>query len=168
MATTFSYDFAYKSVDSDTLDGLPRLASNMLLNPIRNLFSYSGPFTATESVCSLSPASYAMLPFKLILKRENTLTIFAGLLGLFIILISGPIIPYINSTNGFYNFGLSIMWSIIIFLLIMIICVNYSYSLADCSKGASVALNLSPMFFSLKAFFVIAVVGLLVTKTTKK
>lgn len=164
----FAYDVAYKSVPNDSMDGVARLGSNVLLNPIRNLFDYNGSFTAEEvTVCNLGPQSYLMLPFKIVLKRENTLTIFAGLLGLFIILISGPLLPYINSINGFYSLGLSIFWSLIIFFAILIICINYSYNATECAKGSSVALNLMPMFFSLKAFFVIAMASYLFTRTGK-
>lgn len=165
---SFAYDVAYKSVPSDTMDGVARLGSNILLNPIRNLFDYNGTFTTEEvTVCTLNPANYLLLPFKIVLKRENTLTIFAGLLGLFVILISGPLIPYINSINGFYSLGLSIMWSLIIFFAILIICINFSYNAAECARGSVVALNLNPMFFSLKAFFVIAMASYFFTRTGK-
>jgi hypothetical protein len=132
------------------------------------LFTYNGEFTANEvNVCSLSPSEYISLPFKVILKRENAITIYAGLLGLFVILISGPIIPYINSINGFYNFGLSIMWTVIIFLMILIICVNYSYNSGKCNSEGKALLNLWPMFFSLYSLAAVAVISTFLTKTGK-
>lgn len=163
----FAYEFAYKSYDSDTTDGIVRLGQNILFNPIRNLFDYSLTDLSSQSICTLTPAQYVMLPFRLLLKREYALNIFAGLLGLFVILISGPVIPYVNSINGFYSFGLSIMWTFIIFLMILVVCINYSYAMNDCSLGKSVALDLWPMFTSLKVFAVIAAIGAVVTKTSK-
>ena len=133
----FAYEFAYKSYDSDTSDGIARLAQNLLLNPFRNLFDYSYEDLANESICTLTPAQYVMLPFRVLLKREYALNIVAGLLGLFVLLISGPIIPYVNSINGFYSFGLTIMWTLIIFLMILMVCVNYSLYTGDCSSGKS-------------------------------
>jgi len=132
------------------------------------LFSFNSEFTAQEvNVCSLNPAQYLSLPFKVLLKRDNAVVIYAGLVGLFVILISGPVIPYINSINGFYNLSLSVMWTLIIFLMILMACVNLSYNSGKCNSEGKSLLNLSPMFLSLYALAAVAVISTFLTKTGK-
>ena len=154
--SSFSYEFAYRGLDTNDKVGLLKLVENVLVSPVVNLFAFNTD-TSDINLCDYKRLNYAILPFSVLTKRAYTLKILFGLLAILFILLEAPIVPYVNSTNGFYNVPLTLAWTLLIYVMLIAICFNFSYVAETCKSGGTLIFNTGPLFYSLGALFLVAV-----------
>ena len=131
---------------SDQTEGISRFLENALLSPVRNLFSYDSEGEKIE-VCELTNFKYATMPLTILLKREYSLQILFGFLIIFYCIYYYPPMAGINTVNGFFSLPLAAVWSIIIWLSLIYISLNYSKSY--CKKSGKEYLFLKPFYAGL-------------------
>ena len=91
------------------------------------------------------------MPLKILLKREYTIQILLGLIVILYCIFYSPAVNGLNALNGFINFGLAVVWSVLIWLSLIYISLNFSKR--NCSQSMQ-TLNLNPFYMGIGVFLV--------------